>query len=203
MLCGSVYVLGHDLSNHILCIHAGLNIMALREEREDSMIRPCNKTDRDAIYAIINEAAEAYRGVIPADRWHEPYKSRDELGEEIAQGVGFWCLGEEGELLGVMGIQDRGDVTLIRHAYVRPDRQQRGIGSRLLAHLEGLTDKPILVGTWADARWAIGFYERNGYRLVTPEEKDHLLRKYWSIPERQVETSVVLANAAWLQAQRG
>ena len=151
------------------------------------------------MYAVINEAAEAYRGVIPADRWHEPYMSRGELGEEIAQGVEFWCLEEEGELLGVMGVQDRGDVALIRHAYVRPDRQGKGIGSELLAYLEGLTYKPILVGTWADARWAIGFYERNGYRLVMPAEKDRLLRKYWSIPERQVETSVVLANAAWFR----
>lgn len=167
------------------------------------MIRSCTKPDRDAIYTIINGAAEAYRGVIPTDRWHAPYMNREELAQEIAQGVAFWCFEEGDEVLGVMGIQDRGDVALIRHAYVRPDRQGQGIGSRLLAHLEGLTNKPILVGTWADARWAIGFYERNGYRLVTSEEKERLLHRYWSIPERQVETSVVLADEAWFQAQRG
>ncbi|MBN2022397.1 MAG: GNAT family N-acetyltransferase [Pirellulales bacterium] len=162
------------------------------------MIHPCNDDDFDAILAIVNEAAGAYRDVIPADRWHEPYMPRDELRREIDAGVAFWGWEErDGQLVGVMGIQDVDDVTLIRHAYVRPGRQSQGVGGRLLAHLRTLADKPLLVGTWADAVWAIGFYEKHGFRLVTPEQKDRLLRRYWSIPERQVETSVVLADASW------
>jgi GNAT superfamily N-acetyltransferase len=161
------------------------------------MIRPCGPDDLDAIFAIINDAAQAYRGVIPDDRWHDPYMGRDELATEIASGVAFWGLETEGALAGVMGIQDRGDVALIRHAYVRTSQRRAGIGGRLLAHLERTTDKPILIGTWAAARWAIRFYEKHGYRVVTPVEKDQLLAKYWHIPPRQVETSVVLASPRW------
>ncbi len=145
--------------------------------------------------AIINDAARAYRGVIPADRWHEPYMSASELETQTAEGVVFWVADDEGRMSGVMGIQDKGDVALVRHAYVASTTQRSGVGTRLLRHIENLVDKPILIGTWAAASWAIQFYQRNGFSLVTAAEKDRLLRKYWSIPERQIETSVVLANA--------
>jgi N-acetylglutamate synthase-like GNAT family acetyltransferase len=158
------------------------------------MIRPCIDADFDAIYAIVNEAAEAYRGVIPADRWHEPYMSNDELRHEIESGVRFWGYEEDGELVGVMGIQHVQDVTLIRHAYVRTAKRGQGIGGKLLAELRKTAARPILIGTWAAAAWAIRFYEKHGFKLVTPEEKDRLLKTYWSIPERQVETSVVLVE---------
>ncbi len=161
------------------------------------MIRRCREDEEEAIRAIINDAAEAYRDVIPPDRWHEPYISVEALHREIEEGVVFWGFEEQGQLVGVMGLQEKGDVVLIRHAYVRSDRRNEGIGSELLSHLESLTDKPILVGTWADATWAIRFYEKHGYRLVSEETKDRLLKKYWSIPERQVETSVVLAGETW------
>ncbi len=158
------------------------------------MIRRCTPADEPAIFEIVNDAAEAYRGVIPADRWHEPYMAEDELRAEIEAGVEFWGLDEDGALVGVMGIQDVRDVTLIRHAYVRTERRGEGIGSKLLTHLRTLATRPLLIGTWADAEWAIRFYERHGFRRVTPEEKTRILRTYWSIPERQVETSVVLAE---------
>ena len=164
------------------------------------MIRQCDASDFEAIYAIINDAAQAYASVIPVDRWHEPYMNRDELVGEISDGVIFLGAEQEGQLNGVMGIQDKGDVTLIRHAYVRTGIQKQGIGSLLLHHIERLTEKPILIGTWKDATWAISFYQRNGYQLVTQEEKNRLLKKYWSIPERQIETSVVLANTTWVNA---
>ncbi len=166
------------------------------------MIRRCEEGDSEAIYEIVNDAAQAYRGVIPADRWHEPYMPREELRREIEAGVVFWGYEAEGELVGVMGIQDVGDVTLIRHAYVRAAWQRRGVGGKLLRHLCGLSEKPILIGTWADAEWAVRFYQKHGFRLVTREEKDRLLRKYWSIPARQVETSVVLAGPRWFESSR-
>ena len=165
------------------------------------MIRKCQESDLNRIVDIINDAAQAYKEVIPEDRWNEPYMSFEELKKEIEGGVVFWGLEYDGQLLGVMGIQDKGDVTLIRHAYVWTRAQKMRIGTKLLQHLESLTEKPILIGTWAVASWAISFYEKNGYTLVTEEEKNHLLRKYWSIPERQVETSVVLANPTWNKAQ--
>jgi N-acetylglutamate synthase-like GNAT family acetyltransferase len=164
---------------------------------EKSMIRKCDDHDFNTIYEIINEAAEVYKGIIPADRWKEPYMPRDELRHEIDADVQFWGYEEEGELLGVMGIQDVLDVTLIRHAYVRTAEQNKGVGGKLLSHLRTLTSRPILLGTWADATWAVRFYEKHGFRLVTPEEKDRLLKKYWSIPERQIETSVVLVEKSW------
>jgi GNAT superfamily N-acetyltransferase len=157
-------------------------------------IRPCTAADVPAIFAIVNAAAEAYRGVIPADRWHEPYMGLEELEAEIADGVAFWGWEDDGELVGIMGIQALEDVDLIRHAYVRPGSQGSGIGGALIAHLEGLTDRQVLVGTWAAAGWAIRFYERHGFERVTPEQKDRLLKTYWTIPERQIETSVVLAK---------
>jgi N-acetylglutamate synthase-like GNAT family acetyltransferase len=158
------------------------------------MIRKCDSDDFETIFEVINEAAEAYKGIIPEDRWKEPYMPREELSHEIEEGVEFYGYEEDGELVGVMGIQDVQDVTLIRHSYVRTAKQGKGIGGKLLSHLRTMTSRPILVGTWADATWAIRFYEKHGFRLVTPEEKDHLLKKYWSIPERQIETSVVLAE---------
>ena len=163
------------------------------------MIRRCTKKDFDDIFEIINDAAQAYKGVIPADQWHEPYMSRQQLQREIEAGVNFCGWEEEGKLIGVMGIQDKGDVTLIRHAYVRSLRRNQGIGTHLLLFLESLPQNPLLIGTWADAAWAVSFYQKNGYRLVSTEEKNLLLKKYWSIPERQIETSVVLAGIKWSQ----
>jgi N-acetylglutamate synthase and related acetyltransferases len=163
------------------------------------MIRKCLENDFEVIYEIINDAARAYQGVIPADRWHEPYMSRRQLQKEIHAGVSFWGWEEEVGLIGVMGIQDKGEVTLIRHAYVRSTLRNRGIGSQLLRFLESTAKKPILIGTWADATWAVAFYKKNGYRLVSIDEKNHLLKKYWTIPERQIETSVVLAGMKWPQ----
>lgn len=161
------------------------------------MIRICTESDFKPILEIINDASFAYKGIIPEDRWHEPYMPFDELRKEIEKGVAFWGLEQDGQLLGVMGIQDKGDVTLIRHAYVSTQAQKLGIGTKLLKHLEGLTEKPVLIGTWAAASWAISFYERNGYAQVSEEKKNFLLKKYWSIPERQVETSVVLAKGIY------
>ena len=163
------------------------------------MIRCCDDRDVELIWTIINDGAHAYKGVIPADCWTEPYMSRNELRHEIEDGVTFWGY-EEGETLqGVMGVQPVQDVTLIRHAYVRTGRQNRGIGGRLLAHLRKLAQGPVLIGTWADAIWAIRFYERHGFHVVRPEQKDRLLRRYWTVSERQVETSVVLADPTWPQ----
>ncbi|MCL6479309.1 MAG: GNAT family N-acetyltransferase [Peptococcaceae bacterium] len=158
------------------------------------MIRQCDSKDFDAVYSIINDAAEAYKGIIPADRWKEPYMSKEELQHEMDEGVVFWGYEADGELVGVMGIQHVLDVTLIRHAYVRTVKRNQGIGGKLLSFLRGETTRPVLIGTWADAVWAIHFYEKHGFQLVSPEEKNRLLKKYWSVPERQIETSVVLAE---------
>jgi GNAT superfamily N-acetyltransferase len=158
-------------------------------------IRPCRDADHPAILAIVNAAAEAYRGVIPADRWHEPYMPAAELAAEIAAGVVFWvCEDEDGAPAGVMGVQPVRDVDLIRHVYVAPASQGRGIGGALLEHLTRSAPRRILVGTWAAAEWAVRFYRRHGFTQVAPEAGAELLRTYWTIPERQVETSVVLAN---------
>jgi GNAT superfamily N-acetyltransferase len=157
-------------------------------------IRKSVDADFGAILAIINDAASAYRGVIPADRWHEPYMSASELASEIAGGVVFWVVEDGARLSGVMGIQDKGEVTLVRHAYVASTAQRSGVGTKLLRHVETLVDKPILIGTWAAATWAVEFYQRNGFTLVPSDDKDRLLQTYWSIPARQIETSVVLAN---------
>jgi GNAT superfamily N-acetyltransferase len=158
------------------------------------LIRPCRDDDREAILAIVNAAAEAYRGVIPPDRWHEPYMPGAELDGEIAAGVVFWGYEADGELLGVMGLQPVRDVELIRHAYVAPERQRGGVGGALLEHLAARTTRRMLVGTWAAAEWAIAFYRRHGFAPVGPERTAELLRAYWAIPERQIETSVVLAR---------
>lgn len=160
------------------------------------MITACWQHDVDAIRQIVNEAAEAYRGVIPPDCWHEPYMSRGELEAEIAAGVRFSGFRRDGHLVAVMGIQDVADVTLIRHAYVRPSHQGRGIGTALLDALRRQTEmRPLLVGTWADALWAIRFYERNGFETQPPAETVRLLRTYWDIPQRQAAASVVLVWA--------
>jgi N-acetylglutamate synthase-like GNAT family acetyltransferase len=161
------------------------------------MLHRCTESNTKEIYDIINDAASAYKGVIPEDRWHEPYMPMGELMEQIEQGVQFWCYKESGRILGVMGIQDRGDVTLIRHAYVCTEARNKGIGSKLLHHLTVLTTKPVLIGTWADASWAIRFYENHGFQVLPQHEKNFLLAKYWSIPQRQMQTSVVLADKHW------
>jgi N-acetylglutamate synthase-like GNAT family acetyltransferase len=166
------------------------------------MIRKCNDSDFEIIYYIINIAARVYKNVIPGDRWKEPYMPRDELQHQINEGVVFWGYEEDGELIGVMGIQHVQDVSLIRHAYVRPEKQKRGIGRELLVYICRQTDRPTLIGTWANAVWAIQFYKKNGFKIVSQQEKNRLLEKYWSIPARQVETSVVLADRKWIDLHR-
>lgn len=158
-------------------------------------LRLCKETDLEAICSIINDGAQAYRGAIPADCLHDPYMPLEELQAEIADGVQFWGYEDQEILIGVMGLQNVRDVTLIRHAYVRTRNQKQGVGGSLLSHLQTITRRPILIGTWADATWAIRFYERHGFQLV--DGREHLLRKYWRIPDRQIETSVVLADRRW------
>jgi len=153
------------------------------------MIRRCEPADMEAMYRVINDGALMYKGVIPWDCWHEPYMSTAELMREMKE-MSFFGWEEEGRLLGVMGFQPMEEVTLIRHAYVLRSQQRRGIGSSLLRYLEGLSKTRLLVGTWSDATWAIQFYEKHGFRLLP--DKDELLRKCWNIPQRQIETSVVL-----------
>jgi len=161
------------------------------------MIRRCDNRDFELIWTIVNDGAQAYKGVIPEDCWSETYMSESELRHEIEDGVEFWGEEENGDLRGVMGIQAVQDVTLIRHAYVRTTHQRQGIGARLLAHLLSLASTPVLIGTWADAVWAIRFYETHGFRSVNPKQKDLLLKQYWSVSARQIETSVVLADPIW------
>jgi GNAT superfamily N-acetyltransferase len=160
-------------------------------------IRRATPVDVDEICVVINDAAEAYRGVIAADRWHEPYMPREELRAEIDEGVEFWLAVDEERTDAVMGLQHVGEVSLIRHAYTRTARQGRGLGGALLHFLRARTDRPLLIGTWAAATWAIRFYESRGFALVTGGEKDALLRRYWTVPDRQIEESVVLADARW------
>lgn len=162
--------------------------MEIRKAREDDFL---------AILAVINNAAVAYRGVIPSDCWREPYMTAAELKREITSNVVFWVVEAEGRLLAVMGIQDKNDVALVRHAYTATESQGRGFGTKLLHHLESLAAQPMLIGTWAAATWAVAFYRKNGYRIVPDEEKDSLLRKYWSVPENQIKTSVVLVDNRW------
>jgi len=161
------------------------------------VILSSKKSDFKGIFDTINESASVYKGIIPADRWQEPYMSEHELQIQIEEGVKFWCYFDNANIVGVMGIQDKSDVTLIRHAYVRTSARNKGIGSKLLNHLSELTTKPILVGTWADATWAINFYKKHGFHLVSFDEKERLLRRHWTIPIRQIETSVVLASSNW------
>jgi len=156
------------------------------------MIRSCTDSDIPNIFAIVNDAAQAYRGVIPSDRWREPYMPMEELKKEIAAGVTFWGVEDNGQLVGVMGMQAVKDVTLIRHAYVRTQMRKQGIGGKLLAHLLGQMQGKVLVGTWKAADWAVRFYEKHGFQLVSEGDKDRLLKTYWNIPGRQIETSAVL-----------
>jgi GNAT superfamily N-acetyltransferase len=160
-------------------------------------IKPCEAAAVPVILEIINDSSVAYKGVIPADCWHEPYMPLAQLESEIAKGVRFYEYGLDGRIVGVMGIQDVRDVTLIRHAYIRTDCRRHGIGRALLEHLRQLTNRPILIGTWKAAEWAIRFYEKNGFRLVGNEDKNRLLRIYWTISDRQIEESVVLASVEW------
>jgi len=168
------------------------------------MIRSMTESDLPGIYSVINDAAMAYKGVIPADRWHEPYMSMHELQQQIAEGVQFICFVEDQDTIaGVMGMQDKQEVMLIRHAYVMSNGRRNGIGSGLLHALINKVEKPILIGTWKAAHWAISFYEKHGFRIVPEEEKNILLKKYWTIPERQIETSVVLADEKYKVIENG
>jgi N-acetylglutamate synthase-like GNAT family acetyltransferase len=163
------------------------------------MIRMAVEEDTIVILSIINDAAQAYKGVIPNDRWHEPYMDMEELKAQIKDGIIFWCYEDSDEIIGVMGLQNKDDVSLIRHAYVKTVQRNSGIGTKLLSYLCRSTKKPILIGTWETAVWAINFYKKNGFVLVDTDTKTMLLKKYWDIPERQIETSVVLADDKWIK----
>lgn len=165
------------------------------------IIKSDQKKDFETIYEIINDASIAYKGIIPPDRWQEPYMSKEELKKQIIEGVEFWNFVEDNRVLGVMGIQFKDDVTLIRHAYVRTSARQKGIGGKLLNQLISMSETPILIGTWADASWAISFYKKNGFKVLSETEKNKLLKIYWNIPERQVETSIVLASNDWKSSE--
>jgi len=167
--------------------------------KKNKAVRSCRPAELEEIGEIINDAAQAYQGVIPPDCWREPYMPLAELKEQMEAGVVFWGIELDGKLAGVMGTQPVQDVILIRHAYVRTALRNRGIGGDLLRHLHAMAPGPVLVGTWAAATWAIAFYEKHGFHQVIPSEKDRLLKKYWSIPDRQIETSVVLADERWFQ----
>lgn len=164
------------------------------KRQAEPVIRRCEERDRAAILAVVNDAARAYKGVIPEDYWHEPYMSEEELRSEIGSGIEFWADEDGGVMRGVMGLQHVGDVSLIRHAYVRTADQGHGIGGALLEHLRHLTVRPVLVGTWRDAAWAIRFYEHRGFRVVPSEQTRALLLRYWNVPEQQIAASVVLAH---------
>lgn len=158
------------------------------------MIRPCTEHDLLSMHEIINDAARAYRGVIPADRWKDPYMPIGELRHEIAAGVRFCGYQIGDHLVGVMGLQDVLDVTLVRHAYVATAYRNQGIGGQLLAEMRTQTERPLLVGTWAAARWAIRFYEKHGFHVLPAAATKRLLKKYWTISDRQAEESVVLSE---------
>ncbi len=165
------------------------------------MIRRCLDNEFDTIYEIINDGAKAYKGVIPDDQWHEPYMSKSVLQQQIKEGVDFWGFDKNGTLCGVMGIQQLGDVTLIRHAYVCTSEQRRGIGGQLLELLREQSDKPFLIGMWMEATWAIEFYKKHGFQRIPKDRISGLLEKYWTISKRQVETSTVLADDKWFRTE--
>jgi len=167
------------------------------------IISPCCSADLPLMFEIINESAHAYKGVIPEDRWHEPYMPMAELLSEISKGVSFFGYYEDAHLLGVMGIQEVKDVTLIRHAYVRTNCRSKGIGGKLLTHLNELTTRPVLIGTWKAALWAIHFYKKHGFALLGDDEKNRVLKIYWTVPDRQIQESVVLADQRWLSSSSG
>jgi GNAT superfamily N-acetyltransferase len=161
-------------------------------------IRRCTAAEFADVYTVCNDGASAYQGVIAADQWKDPYMPEDELRSEMLAGVDFYgAFDFEQELVGVMGLQQVGDVALVRHAYTRTRRQRAGIGGALLAHLQSLTDRPILIGTWKAASWAIRFYERHGFTLINGPTRETLLRRYWTIPDGQIGHSVVLADERW------
>ena len=162
------------------------------------MIKRCLDVELESILTVINDAAQAYYGVIPQDAWQKPYMAKDELKNEIRAGVQFWGYYVKEWLVGVMGIQDKQDVTLIRHAYVCTSERRNGVGTKLLEYLEECSNKPILIGTWSDATWAIEFYKKNGYRLISGDERGMLLEKYWTVSKEQASVSIVLANAKWI-----
>lgn len=164
----------------------------------ESAIEPVDEKEFGTVYEIINDAAAAYKGNIPEYLWHEPYMSKEELADEIRDGVRFFSYREHGAIIGVMGIQNKEDVNLIRHAYVRSIRRNKGVGGALLGYLTGKSNKPVLVGTWKAATWAIQFYEKHGFVLVEEDVKNFLLRKYWNVPGRQIEASVVLADRPFM-----
>ena len=163
------------------------------------MIRKCRNSDFDTIYVIINESSQSYKGVIPSEYWKEPYMSKNELKREIDEGVEFFGYEVDGKLVGVMGIQHKQDITLIRHAYVCTSKQNRGIGGKLLSYLQELTTEPILIATWSSATRAIQFYKKHGFQLLFQEEGDRLQRKYWSTPEHKIKASVVFADQKWFK----
>jgi len=165
------------------------------------MIREGTDEDFEEIFNIINDAAIAYKGVIPPDRWHEPYMTKDDLQGQLADGVRFFCYVDNNQVIGVMGIQNKMEVVLIRHAYVRTNQRNKGIGTMLLQELIRDEKKPILIGTWKAANWAIRFYEKNGFRLVDEVEKNRLLKRYWAIRDRQIETSVVLVDESYKKSK--
>ena len=160
-------------------------------------MRACREDDFEQIWSVINDGAQAYRGVVPADCLSDPYMPKDSLRRDIDKGVTFSAVEEDRKIVAVMGLQRVNDVTLIRHAYVRSDRRNRGLGGQLLSHLRELATGPILIGTWTDAAWAIDFYRKHGFELVSQAEKEKLLRTYWTISDRQIETSSVLADQEW------
>ena len=166
------------------------------------MVQPCQQKDFNEILEIINDAASAYKVFIPSNQWHEPYMSKEELEGQIREGVQFWCYKESDEVTGVMGIQFKSDVSLIRHAYVRSRSRNNGIGSSLLKNLVAICHTPVFVGTWGDADWAIRFYQKHGFRLLSNMETSILLEKYWVIPARQAKMSVVLASQDWQNQNR-
>lgn len=161
-------------------------------------IRAATPVDLDTIFEIVNDSARAYKGVIPESAWHEPYMPMDHLQSEIAKGVRFSCCDLDGRTMGVMGIQDVLDVTLVRHAYVRTESRSQGIGRALLESVTRLTPRPVLIGAWRAASWAIQFYQKNGFTLLDETDKNRVLRTYWTISDFQVEQSVVLADRRWL-----
>ncbi|MBI3401565.1 MAG: GNAT family N-acetyltransferase [Acidobacteria bacterium] len=165
------------------------------------MIRQCEPADAEGIYEVINDGASAYHGIIAPDCWHEPYMSREELAHEIASSVVFSGFYEDTQLAAVMGLQFVKDVALVRHAYTRTASQRRGLGAKLLSHVRSQTNRPMLIGTWTAATWAVRFYEREGFALVRNEDKAALLRRYWAIPDRQIDESVVLADGRWFRTR--
>ena len=159
------------------------------------MIREYKKSDSSKILHVINDAAIKYKGIIPDNCWHDPYMSEQELVNEFKNGVRMFGYLNNNELIGVIGFQEIKDVVLIRHAYTLTLHQGKGTGSALLEFLlKKNQNSRLLVGTWKNAKWAIRFYEKFGFILHAKEETTLLLKKYWNIPSKQIENSVVLGR---------